>query len=93
MTQTTSCTLDHPKDWPCKICNPQTTEPALTKEYILETLEEMIDFPSTHPLSNEEARVLRAIRFVLKNRTVENWGPREMSFGEAMGEAMKEGML
>ena len=69
------------------------TTPKLTKEYILGTLEEMIDFPSTHPISNEELRVLKAIRFVLKHRTVDNWGPKEMSFGEAMGEAMKEGML
>ena len=62
----------------------QTTELALTKEYILGTLEEMIDFPSTHPISAEELRVLKAIRFVLKNRTEENWGPKDMTMGEAM---------
>ena len=62
----------------------KTTGPALTKEYILGTLEEMIDFPSTHPISAEELRVLKAIRFVLKNRTEENWGPKDMTMGEAM---------
>ena len=63
---------------------PQTTEPTLTKEYIFGTLEEMIDFPSTHPISTRELRVLKAIRFVLKNRTEENWGPKDMTMGEAM---------
>ena len=62
----------------------KTTGPAITKEYILGTLEEMIDFPSTHPISAEELRVLKAILFVHKNRTEENWGPKDMTMGEAM---------
>ena len=56
------------------------TKPKLTKEYILEELEEMIADDTLHAKmygfeEKEETRVLRAIRFVLKNRTVENWDP------------------
>lgn len=33
---------------------------------------------------SERHRLLRVIYFVLRNRTYENWGPRELTMGEAM---------
>ena len=70
-------------------------EPELTKEHILGFVEDLIRSyemrAHTSPFVERDLKAIKAIRFVLKNRTVENWGPHEMSFGEAFGECMKEG--
>ena len=70
-------------------------EPELTKEYLFSFMDDLVRSyearAHTSPFVVRDLRTIKAIRFVLKNRTVENWGPREMSFGEAMGEVMKEG--
>lgn len=67
-------------------------KPELTKEFILSFMDDLIRkyemMAHTSPFVDRDLRTLKAIRFVLKNRTVENWGPKEMSFGEAMGEVM-----
>lgn len=35
-------------------------------------------------LDSERARLCRLLYFVLRNRTVENWGPRELTMADAM---------
>lgn len=71
-------------------------EPELTKEYIFDFMNDLVRFyeirAHTSPFTERDLRTLKAIRFILKNRTVENWGPHELSFGEAIGEAMKDGV-
>lgn len=39
-----SCTVDHPKDWPCQVCNPPTTVPTVvTVESIVKDLQASVD--------------------------------------------------
>jgi len=61
----------------------------LTKEYILKRLDAIIQSYALaeaqgHKFAPRDHHVLRAIRFVLKNRTEENWGPKELTMEEAM---------
>ena len=70
---------------PCQ--NHKREEAGISKEKILTFAKHKRD-----TATDSERPFYAAIYFVLRNRTEENWGPKELSFGEAMGEAMKDGV-
>ena len=95
MTQTTNCIQGaqregraYPKTCPdCGLgpCKKYPKPDYLTKENIIAWVTVKADDPD---VSESDRRYFNVIRFVLKNRTEQNWGPKELTMNEAMSGRM-----
>ena len=63
----------------CIFCNAPKPEIDFSKETIQDFIKQKRD-----NATGDEKRYYAAVYFVLRNRTVENWGPETPSFAEAM---------
>lgn len=67
---TISCTVDHPKDWPCAICTPTPSDSAMTAERLAQRLDKWSHFASFGDAYQAEAREIAAfVRALSAERT------------------------
>lgn len=67
---TISCTVDHPKDWPCAICTPTPSDSAMTADRLAQRLDKWSHFASFGDAYQAEAREIAAfVRALEAERT------------------------